>query len=261
MVQPRSSKMNLPLFSFSLIFIPRMTIQRSGFSFEKCKQSYYADQWTSKGVVPQKLSKIPHAPLYMRYNGKTVFPGEIVATEDMFRPPKMKWNSEPGALYTIMVNDFGIERLQGAQYFHWMVSNVPDAYSINSGIGDEVREYIPPFYFKVNPSSPPSLDFTQGNQGHDMLFLVFKQTWGRINMADEVQTGCNSGLVSKRIGDYAQLAEKYNLELVAGNFLYTTYTEATNTLLCYYNKCTGEPLPFLIPGINDGPRCQPGSQA
>ena len=39
----------------------------------------------------------------------------------------MSWPSEPGALYTVMMVDEGIERLQGRQYIHWLVENVPGA--------------------------------------------------------------------------------------------------------------------------------------
>jgi hypothetical protein len=71
----------------------------------------------------------------------------------------------------------------------------------------------------------------------------------------EYQAGCNPGLVDRR-GDHVKIALKYNMELVAGNFFFTTYTPGTDVLLCYFNYCTGEPLPFLIAGVNDGPECQ-----
>ena len=63
----------------------------------------------------------------------------------------MKWRSEKGAFYTIMMNDFGIERLQGAQYFHWMVANIPADYSKDSGVGEEVQK-LP--YIKIIKISP-----------------------------------------------------------------------------------------------------------
>ena len=69
-------------------------------------------------------------------------------------------------------------------------------------------------------------------------------------MVDERQSGCD-GILDKRIGDHAALAKKYNLELVAGTFFYTTYTTITENLVCLFSTCTGEP--FL--GITDGPEC------
>ena len=131
---------------------------------------------------------------------------------------------------------------------------------------------MPPFYFSITPDFS-GLDLTQGTRGHDILALVYKQRTGKvrkeigsfllhcavlqIDMADERQAGCNEGLGNgDRIDDHAAIAEKYDLELVAGNFFFTTYTEATNDLLCYFTKCTGAPFPIPAPGINDGADCQ-----
>ena len=43
----------------------------------------------------------------------------------MFQRPVLRWPTEPGALYTVVMVDEGIERLQGRQFIHWMVENVP----------------------------------------------------------------------------------------------------------------------------------------
>ena len=75
-------------------------------------------------------------------------------------------------------------------------------------------------------------------------------------MADERQYGCDPSIVNNRIGDHVAIAEKYDLELVAGAFFIDTYTDATDPILCYMSKCTGEPFPIPAPGINDGPECQ-----
>ena len=133
------------LASFCLFFqVSTQQRVQSGSRYDpsKCTKSYYDGLWQSTGVVPKYLSQPPPAPLYMRYNGKSVFPNDIVTNEDMNRTPMFKWDSEPGSLYTILINDFGIERLQGAQFFHWLVTNVPDPRSVNSGVGDEVTLVI-----------------------------------------------------------------------------------------------------------------------
>ena len=44
--------------------------------------------------------------------------------------PTLEWPVEESALYTVMMLDTGIERLEGLQYIHWMVENIP---------GNEVR--------------------------------------------------------------------------------------------------------------------------
>ena len=67
-------------------------------------------------------------------------PNNTIPTEDMMSRPNLRWEAERGALYTIVLVDNGIERLEGQQYFHWLVSNVPNGYSVASG--DEVREVL-----------------------------------------------------------------------------------------------------------------------
>ena len=132
-------------------------------------------------------------------------------------------------------------------------------------------EYVPPFSFEVTEDG--SLDKTTGTPIHDIMALVYKQRDGnvsyqyetrsrhkqvyplQVDMAEERQSGCNPEIVGPRITDHVKLAEKYNLELVAGNFFFTTYTKGTNVLLCYTTKCSGEAFPFPVPGINDGPEC------
>ena len=52
---------------------------------------------------------------------------------DMAMRPTLEWPVEEGALYTVMMLDTGIERLEGLQYIHWMVENIP---------GNEVRSVV-----------------------------------------------------------------------------------------------------------------------
>ena len=51
-------------------------------------------------------------------------------------------------------------------------------------------------------------------------------------MVDEKQVVCDEGVANNRVDDHAAIAQKYDLELVAGSFFYTTYTDATNPILC-----------------------------
>lgn len=213
----------------------------------------YLDKWSAGGVVPNKLAVTPPAILDINYNNKSVFPSNIIRTEDMLDKPALKWDSESGALYSVFLIDFGIEWLEGLQYVHWLVTNVKSGSDMNDG--DEVQEYVAPFYFKAKEDGS-GLDLTEGTRGHDILALVYKQKTGEVDMTDERQSGCNDGLVESRIHDQAAIAEKYDLELVAGNFFFTTYTKATNEILCYFSKCTGAPFPLPSPGINDGADCQ-----
>jgi len=117
-----------------------------------------------------------------------------------------------------------------------------------------VNKYVAPFGYDFTADG--TLDTTiDGTPLHDILALVYKQNNGRVEMNDERQNTCDPSIAA-RIGDHAALAEKYNMQLVAGNFLFTTYTKGTNPLLCYFTKCTGAPFPVPVPGINDQPDCQ-----
>ena len=64
-----------------------------------------------------------------------------------------------------------------------------------------------------------------------------------------------------RILDKDNIASKYNLELVAGNFFLAVYSgRASDELSCYFTKCTREPFPASIPGVTDLPSCQPNTE-
>ena len=131
--------------------------------------------------------------------------------------PTLEWPVEEGALYTVMMLDTGIERLEGLQYIHWMVENVPgnevkflaDCNAIvpfpKVSLGDEVYEYVPPFHFEIGADGSLLDD---GTAGGPILTLVYKQS-GRIAMTER-QSGCNAGLAT-RIGDKTALAAQYNL--------------------------------------------------
>ena len=100
-------------------------------------ESCYLEKWTATGEVPTKLAMAPPAPLYMTYNNKNVLPNDLITSEDMLEKPTLTWDTESGALYTIFIVDFGIERLEGLQWVHWLVTNVKDGASVDQG--DEVR--------------------------------------------------------------------------------------------------------------------------
>jgi len=58
---------------------------------------------------------------------------------------------------------------------------------------------------------------------------------------------------------YNELAEKYNLKLVAGNFVRVPWSPGpTEDAICRFAKCLGFPFPLgeVIPGITDKPECK-----
>ena len=200
------------------------------------------------------FSPPPPAKLDVKWeNSDLVQPGETVPVTVMTdRPSNLRWTTERGALYTIMLLDAGISRLLPKMYVHWMVTNVPGN-NIRNGV--EVMQYVTPF----------SLEFTEDGQfvtdpvesSHPLLMLVFKQETGKI-ITDEAQQGCVPDVVTSRLLDYRDLMSKYSLKLVAGNYLYMPYSGyATHAMVCRISKCLREQWPIPLPGINDLEECQP----
>ena len=74
--------------------------------------------------------------------GISIRPNDTVTTGLLWQRPRLWWRTRPDSLYTVIIVDTGIAALQGAQYFHWAVVNIPE---LDLGAGAEVMEYIPPF--------------------------------------------------------------------------------------------------------------------
>jgi hypothetical protein len=162
-----------------------------------------------------------------------------------------------------MIVDGGIERVLPKVYLHWMVTDIP-ANTVEKG--NEVMEYVTPFSIEIDAEGKILKDAQQSS--HLMLLLVFKQPGAII--VEETQAGCSPDIAGPtqlgdtdeysagRIHDYRDLATKYGLELVAGNFLQVPWSGFhTQQMLCLFTKCTRQAFPFPMSGINDLPECEP----
>ena len=90
-----------------------------------------------------RISQVPPGKLLVDYPlGISIRPNDTVTTGLLWQRPRLWWRTRPGSLYTVIIVDTGIAALQGAQYFHWAVVNIPE---LDLGAGAEVMEYIPPF--------------------------------------------------------------------------------------------------------------------
>ena len=133
----------------------------------------------------------------------------------------------------------------------WIVTNIPGN-SVKDG--NEVIEYLTPFAVAPKEDGTLNKDILESN--HPSFFLAFKQPSGRILM-EETQAGCTQDLISGRVAYYTDLAKKYNLELVAGNYYQNPWSGFwTEQMLCNATRCIGSPIPFPMPGVNDRPECQ-----
>ena len=60
-------------------------------------------------------------------------------TGQMEDRPEVGWEAGPGELYTVMILDEGISSLNGKQYVHWLVTNVPGDGSNKEGITEMMQ--------------------------------------------------------------------------------------------------------------------------
>merc|ERR1712226_620089 len=213
----------------------------------------WLDAWEQVGEV---VGQAPSQRLMIDWpnNVQIVEPNATTSVGLMTTRPRLTWPAEPGALYTVMVIDAGIQRVLPKVYLHWMVTNIPG----NSvEMGNEVMEYVTPFSLEINDDFA-NFGFIKDRHAsaHPMIFLVFKQP-GRIQV-EETQRGCSPDIVSARIHDYRDLVSKYGLQLEAGNYLQCPWSGShTVEMICRVSKCTKEAFPFPIPGVNDREECQP----
>ena len=213
----------------------------------------WAEQWKQvSDVVPQA----PPQKLFVEWpNNVRVQPNDTISTGLSVERPRLVWGTESNTLYTIMFFDGWSDRVlpEGTAMF-WVVTNIPGN-SVKDG--NEVIEYLTPF--AVAPKDDGTLEKNILASNHPSFFLAFKQSTGRIVM-EETQAGCTPEIISGRVAYYTDLAEKYNLELVAGNYYQNPWSGFwTEQMLCNLTRCIGSPTPFPMPGVNDRPECQVGN--
>ena len=136
--------------------------------------------WVS--LVPSKLSSVPRQLASIRWPRFSPGPGDTMITGQMRDRPSVSWSADQTDLFTIMILDEGIAFLNGQQYAHWVVTNVPGDGDILEGT--EMMRYVEPF--SASPDDPK----------HPMLVLVFRQQ-GRVEF-EEYQRGCSPSIISDR---------------------------------------------------------------
>jgi hypothetical protein len=114
--------------------------RRRGCAWGKCwgwgKRRGWGSSWSKaawdqafvdQGLVPGRLSEVPQYELMMYWprSGVKVRPNSKLDTGWMLTRPTLRWPYRRGALYTVMMLDEGVDSLNGSQYIHWLVENVP----------------------------------------------------------------------------------------------------------------------------------------
>lgn len=159
------------------------------------------------GVVPDVLPKAPPATVQVKYADVEANNGNVVTPTQVKSQPQLSWSAEEGAFYTVCMTDPDApsrENPKFGEWQHWLVANVPGN---DVAGGETLSEYV--------GSGPP-----KGTGLHRYVFVVYKQP-GKLTF-DEPRLP-NTAANARRSFKINKFAEKYKLELVAGNFFRAEY--------------------------------------
>lgn len=170
-----------------------------------------SEAFTSNEIVPDVIGEAPGALVKVSYaGGSEVNLGNELTPTQVKDQPTVSWEAEPGALYTLVMTDPDAPSRANPkmrEWKHWVVVNVPGS---DVGAGETVAEYI--------GSAPP-----QNSGLHRYVFLVYKQTGGKVQFDEPKLSNRNPNRGKFRV---AEFAEKYQLgNPVAGNFYQAQYDD------------------------------------
>jgi len=209
--------------------------------------------WTSSGVVPEFLDQVPEEPLYMTVEGKMIYPGTPVKTSQLADFPQLWWRTEPGALYTVLLEDNEPEVPRPIKIAHFMAVNVPGTNILGGNI---VFDYWPHTTFDgIGPLGTGDKFDPDAQVPKRHMALIYKQKGFVSIPAEEGQTGCGPepSFFNRANFPHTSIKEKYDLEgPVAGTFYIIKYEEGwAQYNFCIAGSCQGEPIRGAVPGLND----------
>ncbi|KAL3863639.1 hypothetical protein ACJMK2_005388 [Sinanodonta woodiana] len=171
------------------------------------------DNFDKDGVVPDIIDKAPTQLLKLHYGSIDVLPGLVLTPSQVKERPKVEYDAEKGAYYTLIMNDPDAPSRRDpimGEWHHWLVTNIPGA---DVSEGDEMTQYV--------GAGPP-----KGTGLHRYVFLLYKQTKGKMSFKDLPKlTNQNGDRRAKN--KVREFVKKYALEenLVAGNFFQAEYDD------------------------------------
>ncbi|PIC23252.1 hypothetical protein B9Z55_017017 [Caenorhabditis nigoni] len=172
-----------------------------------------AEAFTKHEVIPDVLAANPPAKLVsVKFNsGVEANLGNVLTPTQVKDVPEVKWDAEPGALYTLIKTDPDAPSRKEPTYrewHHWLVVNIPGN---EIAKGDTLSEY-------VGAGPPPKTGL------HRYVYLIYKQA-GRIEDKEHGKLTNTSG--DKRGGwKAATFVEKHGLGApVAGNLFQAEYDD------------------------------------
>ncbi|CAP37542.2 Protein CBG20552 [Caenorhabditis briggsae] len=208
----------------ALLFASRAPLVRS----QRGLATMAAEAFTKHEVIPDVLAANPPAKLVsVKFNSGvevsempkfmrilSIFQanlGNVLTPTQVKDVPEVKWDAEPGALYTLIKTDPDAPSRQEPTYrewHHWLIVNIPGN---DIAKGDTLSEYI-------GAGPPPKTGL------HRYVYLIYKQA-GRIEDKEHGKLTNTSG--DKRGGwKAAAFVEKHGLGApVAGNLFQAEYDD------------------------------------
>ncbi|EDV48021.1 protein D2 [Drosophila erecta] len=174
-------------------------------------------------IVPDILKTCPTNLLTVTYSGGQVVDigGELTPTQ-VQNQPKVEWDADPNALYTLILTDPDApsrKEPKFREWHHWLVVNIPGN-QVDNGV--VLTAYV--------GAGPP-----QGTGLHRYVFLVYKQPQ---------KLTCNEPKIPKTSGDKranfstSKFMSKYKLgDPIAGNFFQAQWDEYVPKL---YKQLSGK---------------------
>lgn len=210
----------------------------------------FDNTWTSTGTVPDLLSSLPDEPLYMKVEGKMVYPNTPLQSSQLQDFPQLWWKTEQDAFYTVLIEDNEPEL--PVRVAHFLATNVPGTSILSGNI---VADYWPSTTFdRVGDYGSDSFDPNLKKKKRHLV-LIYKQK-GRIQIPPEKgNVGCvaEPGFFNRAGLNHIDLQRDYDLEgPVAGTFYTVTYEEGWSQYnFCIIGSCAGKAIPNQIDGLTD----------
>jgi len=199
------------------------------------------DIWTSAGVVPEKLERIPEQLLSVQFGPFNVKPNDTMLMSQMQSRPRLYWEADPSSLYMLIMEDEDVSlATSGGQKVHskhWVVTNIPGS---DVAAGDEPNEYL----YGVGFNSDQGVLDVGNTRDKRFVLMVYKQN--RRIEAGEVPVVQGGKDILKRFGPShieEDINSKYDLEEgpVAANFFRVGYQPGWSELLvCSIKQDLGE---------------------
>ncbi|XP_076270104.1 protein D3-like isoform X2 [Rhynchophorus ferrugineus] len=170
--------------------------------------------FTENDIVPDVLDHPPNNRVEVKYGASEVSLGNELTPTSVREEPLLKYPSQDGRYYTVIMTDPDAPSRSNPirrEFRHWLVVNVPGS---DVSKGEVLTAYV--------GSGPP-----KGSGLHRYIFLVYEQPE---KIAFEEKFVSNHEVGTRPSFSARKFAEKYHLELTAGNFYQAQYDDSVPEL-------------------------------